>query len=441
MKKKNPFRPTKPLKMHSINNQTTTNLLEAILESSPHIIIFALDTQYRYMAFNHGHKQVIQAIWGKEITLGMNMLEVITREDDYTKAKLLFDRAFGGESFMDETHYGDEARSRKFWQSHYSPIYDNNEQVIGVTCFNLDISQRKETEEKLKLFASVFSSAREGIVITDTNATIIDANDAYSFITGYSKEEFIGKNVGFLKAEKHDESFYENLWETLAHDNHWSGEIWNRRKNGEVFVGKLTISAIRDTTGKTSSYVGLLSDITSSKDYQCTLEKMAFYDVLTGLPNRLLLAERITQGIAMVKRLESTVAVCYLDLDGFKPVNDTFGHSVGDNLLIEVARRMEQSVREGDTVARLGGDEFVLVLLNLTTLEECKKIIQRVLNGIQKPYHLLKNQCITVSASIGVTLYPHDDSDADTLLRHADQAMYVAKESGKNRYVFHHHSL
>lgn len=170
MKKKNPFRPIKPPKIHSINNQTNTNLLEAILESSPHIIIFALDTQYRYMAFNHGHKQVIQTIWGKEIALGMNMLEVITRKDDYTKAKFLFDRALGGESFMDETEYGDETLSRHFWQSHYSPIYDSAEQVIGLTCFNIDVSQRRETEAKLKLFAHVFNSAKEGIQSHDWEA-------------------------------------------------------------------------------------------------------------------------------------------------------------------------------------------------------------------------------------------------------------------------------
>lgn len=543
------------VEIHSINNQTSANLLQAILESSPNIVIFALETDYNYLAFNHEHKKVMQAIWGKEIELGMNMLEIIGREDDCLKARALFDRALGGEYFVDETAYGKEALSRKFWQTYYSPIYDDTKQnVIGLTCFNLDISERrniesqlqladlalnmitdavylfnekreiiyvnqatcdslgyskeeligktpfdidpvitadavqnitdtirlkkvmhfetkhkrkdgsvfdveitaypykegqyglhivknisdrKKTEEKLKLLASVFTSAKEGILITDTIGTIVDANEAYSAITGYSRDEVIGQNAGFLKSDKHDKVFYKHMWDELIRNKYWIGEIWNRRKNGEIFVERLTISAIGDSEGKTSSYVGLMSDITTGKDYESTLERMAFYDSLTGLPNRLLFAERINQAMMISKRLKSMMAVCFLDLDEFKPVNDDFGHSVGDLLLVEMANRMQKNVRESDTVARMGGDEFAILLINIKSIEECETIITKILDNINEAYLLPNKESVNVSASIGVTLYPHDNVASDMLLRHADQAMYLAKECGKNQYIFH----
>lgn len=426
------------VEVQSVSNTTNTNLLQAILESSPNIIIFALDTEYNYIAFNQEHTKVMYTIWGKEINLGMNMLEIIVQEDDRQKAKTLFDRALGGESFVDESEYGDKALSRKFWQTYYSPIYDDVEKkVIGLTCYNLDISERKQTEEKLKLLASVFSSAKEGIVITDISGTIVDVNEAYMHITGYSRDEIIGKNAGFLKSDKHDKAFFKHMWGELIRNLYWIGEIWNRRKNGEIFVERLTISAISNSEGKISSYVGLLSDITTGKDYESTLERMAFYDSLTGLPNRLLLAERINQAMTISKRLKTIMAVCYLDLDGFKPINDSFGHGIGDTLLAEIADRMQKCVRESDTVARIGGDEFAILLLNLKSSEECENLINKILKSINDPYIIKNIVSVKVSASIGITLYPQDDCDSDMLLRHADQAMYIAKESGKNQYIFH----
>jgi diguanylate cyclase (GGDEF)-like protein len=227
------------------------------------------------------------------------------------------------------------------------------------------------------------------------------------------------------------------MWNELTRNKYWIGEIWNRRKSGEIFVERLTISAISDLEGKISSYVGLLTDITTGKDYESTLERMAFYDSLTGLPNRLLFAERINQAMMISKRLKSMMAVCFLDLDEFKPVNDDFGHSVGDLLLVEMANRMQSNIRESDTVARMGGDEFAILLINIKNIEECETIITKILDSINEPYTLVNNESVNVSASIGVTLYPHDNVPSDMLLRHADQAMYVAKESGKNQYVFH----
>lgn len=555
MEKNNGILHNEIAEIHSIDTATNTNLLQAILESSSNVVIFALDKGYKYIAFNQEHKEVMQTIWGQEIELGMNMLDIITREDDYQKAKNLFDRALGAESFVDETAYGDEILSRKFWRTYYSPIYDETKKnIIGLTCYNLDITERrnieiqmqmadialntitdaiylvdeaaaiiyanqaacnslgyskeeligkiifdidpmmtpdkisniretsrmknpmqfetkhkrkdgtifdveittyphmdgqvglsivkditdrKKTDEKLKLLASVFTSAKEGIVITDTSGIILDVNEAYSLITGYSKNEVIGQNAGFLKSDKHEIEFYKRMWSELVQNKYWIGEIWNRRKNGEIFVERLTISAISDSEDKTSSYVGLLTDITMGKDYESTLERMAFYDSLTGLPNRMLLSERINQAMTFTKRLKNMMAVCYLDLDGFKPVNDNFGHSIGDKLLIEVANRMQKCIRESDTVARIGGDEFAILLLNVTNNEECEITVSKILESINEPYIINNIMSINVTASIGITLYPQDASSSDLLLRHADQAMYLAKESGKNKYIFH----
>lgn len=305
-----------------------------------------------------------------------------------------------------------------------------------------NIDERIKTEEKMKLLANVFISTKEGIVITDVRGTIIEANEAYTLITGYSLEEVIGQNAGFLKSDKHDKKFFKHMWDELIKNKYWIGEIWNRRKSGEVFVERLTISAICDDKGKIISYVGLLSDITTGKEYESTLERMAFYDSLTGLPNRLLFSERINQAMTIAKRLKNMMAVCYLDVDGFKPVNDRFGHSAGDDLLIEIAQRMLSNVRESDTVARIGGDEFAILLLNINNAQECENIVNKILDNVHQPYKVNEECTIQMSVSIGITLFPQDELyNAETLLRHADQAMYLAKESGKNQYIFHSQSL
>lgn len=287
-------------------------------------------------------------------------------------------------------------------------------------------------ESQLRLAASVFSNAHDGIMITDAAGVVLDVNRAFTQITGYAPDEIIGQQPDVLKSDVHAPEFYREMWRNLATDGFWRGEIWNRRKSGEIFVELLSISAVRDGYGKLTHYVAIYTDITALKESQQRLEHLAYFDALTHLPNRVLLADRIQQALAHVQRRNALLAVCFLDLDNFKPINDRYGHETGDRLLIGVAQRLKESLRAGDTVARLGGDEFALLLIDLENPEEAAEILDRLLATVAAPYPL-DGIVATISASIGYTLVPQDSSDSDNLLRHADQAMYAAKLNGRNR--------
>jgi diguanylate cyclase (GGDEF)-like protein/PAS domain S-box-containing protein len=292
----------------------------------------------------------------------------------------------------------------------------------------------KQANTKLELAASVFEHAREGITITDSHGTIVDVNESFTRITGYTREEVIGKNPRILSSGRQDPAFYADMWGKLNEQGHWSGEVWNRRKDGEVYAELLTISAVRDIKGQPHQFVALFTDITAIKAHQSQLEHIAHFDALTHLPNRLLLADRLRHAMAQALRREQHLAVAYLDLDGFKAVNDHHGHSVGDQLLMTLASALNNTLREGDTLARLGGDEFVAVLIDLKDVESCAPMLSRLLDTAAAPYPM-GQEVLQVSASIGVAFYPQDSEvDADQLMRQADQAMYQAKLAGKNRY-------
>lgn len=295
-------------------------------------------------------------------------------------------------------------------------------------------SEIKSREQKLQLAASVFSTAREGIMITKTDGTILDVNDSFSKITGYSRKDVIGQNSRILSSGRQDLDFYTTLWRDLSEKGYWHGEIWNRRKNGEVYAEMLTITSVRDYENSSHHYVALFSDITSIKEYQNQLENIAHYDVLTRLPNRALLSDRLLQAMAQARRSGKKLAVVFLDLDGFKAVNDNHGHQVGDELLITLAMRLKGAVREGDTLARIGGDEFVATMLDLQGNEDSFPMLSRLLAAVAEPVRI-GDLTLQVSASLGVTFYPQEEElDADQLQRQADQAMYQAKLAGKNRY-------
>lgn len=297
----------------------------------------------------------------------------------------------------------------------------------------IDISERKEAEEKLRLAASVFTHAREGIMITDVKGNIIEVNDTFTHITGYTRSEVLGKNSRFLKSDRHSKEFYTAMRASLQKDKSWVGELWSQRKNGELYAQLVTISAVSDATGETKNYVALFSDITLMKQHQQQLEHVAHYDALTNLPNRVLLADRLRHAITQSKRREQALAVVYLDLDGFKTINDAHGHDVGDEVLIKLSQRMGEVLRDGDTLARIGGDEFVAVLVDLEKIQQCESILERLLQAAASPVRV-GNVTLHISTSIGATIYPQDGAEADQLMRHADQAMYVAKQMGKNRY-------
>ncbi|WP_458503410.1 putative bifunctional diguanylate cyclase/phosphodiesterase [Methylomagnum sp.] len=292
---------------------------------------------------------------------------------------------------------------------------------------------RDRSASKMILLASVFEYAREGIIITDQQARILDVNRAFTELTGYQREEVIGQNPSLLRSHHQGDDFYTALWQSLRERGHWRGEIWNRRKNGEIYAEWLQITAVYSPEGGVSHYVGIFSDITHIKEHQLQLERLAHYDALTQLPNRVLLADCLQLALMQADQSGKMLGVAYLDLDGFKPVNDSLGHKAGDLLLMEVALRLRNGIREDDTVARLGGDEFVILLSDLTSIDECRYNLESILSDLAAPYWLQGRE-VRISASIGVSLYPSDPGDPDALMRHADQAMYAAKQLGRNRY-------
>ena len=308
-----------------------------------------------------------------------------------------------------------------------------DELVIANRELSLQNEKNEDLLRKLKLAASVFTSANESIMITDATGIIIEVNDAFSRITGYSPEEVLGKNSSFLQSGRQSPEFHAEIWAVLLAKGHWRNEMWSRRKNGEVYPEMMTISAVKSATGILQHCVSLGTDITELKAYQGQLEHIAHFDVLTNLPNRALLADRLGQAMVQCQRNHRKLAVAFMDLDGFKEINDNHGHDVGDKLLIEVSQRMKVSLREGDTLARIGGDEFIAVMNNLEKPEDSMPILEGLLQAAAVPVNV-DNMVLKVSASIGVSICPEDGLDADQLMRHADQAMYEAKQAGKNRY-------
>ncbi|MCL5796753.1 MAG: EAL domain-containing protein [Gammaproteobacteria bacterium] len=309
-------------------------------------------------------------------------------------------------------------------------------ETIGVLGIYDDITTIKNAEQRIKLSAQVFTYAREAIIITDKDANIIDVNKAFSDITGFSREEVLNKNPRILHSGKQDKSFYQDMWQSLLNQGYWSGEIWNRRKDGSIIAELETISAVYDERGKLQNYIALYSDISAIKEHQHQLEHIAHYDYLTGKPNRVLLAKQLRTAMLDAKKNNQRIAVAYLDLDEFKSINDKYGHEIGDNLLIALANRLDATLTTHDILARIGGDEFALVISNLPSLQECNSLFSKILSLASSPISV-SELLLPVTVSLGVTFYPQEnDVDADQLLRQADQAMYHAKQAGKNRFHF-----
>ena len=298
----------------------------------------------------------------------------------------------------------------------------------------VDITEKRHEETRRQRAANVFSHSHEGIMILDPDGAIVEVNSAFSRITGYGADEIRGKSHLVLRSELQNDEFYHNMWQTLIQRGNWCGELWNRTRGGQLYAALTDITAVNDSAGAVQNYVVLFSDITQMKDYQRQLERAAHYDSLTGLPNRVLLAERLRQGMILSLQRNVSLAVLYLDLDSFKQINDLHGHSIGDQLLLILAQRMKDVLRDGDTLSRIGGDEFVAVLNGLEHEIDCFPIIERLLHVSSQPFHIAGMELV-ITVSIGVTFYPRDNGEADLLMRHADQAMYQAKQQGKNQYA------
>ena len=307
-----------------------------------------------------------------------------------------------------------------------------------------DIGVQQRVEAALRLAAATFES-QEGMIITDSDAVILRVNKAFSRISGYAADDVVGRTPRMFKSDRHDADFYRAMWDAVVRSGGWQGEIWDRRKNGEIYPKWLTISAVKDESGTVTHYISTHSDMTERKNAEERIRELAFFDQLTGLPNRTLLADRLKQALVASARSGKVGAVLFIDLDNFKTLNDTLGHDHGDALLKLVAKRVSLTVREGDTVARLGGDEFVLVLPELNAdkadaASAAKMIAQKILAALDQAFEL-GEVSYRIGASIGVTLFGSDRCSADELMKHADLAMYQAKASGRNLIRFYDPAL
>ena len=346
-------------------------LLELFIQHAPAAIAM-FDRDMRYIAASRRWIESFQ-LHGRDI-IGHSHYEVFPEIPARWIA--VHRRALGGETLKNEEDRFERSDGSVQWlRWEVRPWLTGTGAIGGIIIFTEEITARKQSEARLQLAASVFTYASEGIIISDPSGVILDVNDAFTQITGYSREESVGRKTNILRSGRHSKEFYDNMWRDLIETGRWCGEIWNRAKNGRIFAEMLTVTAVHDKSGNTERYVALFSDITPAKEHEQTLKRIAHYDLLTGLPNRALLRDRLNHAMALAFRRGNVLAVVCIDLDNFKGVNDRHGHAIGDQLLTTFAQRMKLSVRENDTIARLGGDEFIAVLHDLDNPDQSLPIV------------------------------------------------------------------
>ncbi|MDX1592681.1 MAG: diguanylate cyclase [Gammaproteobacteria bacterium] len=329
--------------------------------------------------------------------------------------------------------------TRHVWEQGAGSV-DDKGRIAAIEGLVVDITDRKQAEQRLQLASLIIDNALEGIVVTDSDGVIESVNPSFTTITGFTAAEAVGRKPNLLKSGRHEEAFYADMWQEIRDNGSWRGEIWNRRKNGEIYPEWLTITAIRDDEGRITRMIGIFSDITQRKMTEEHLKHLAHHDVLTALPNRTLYLDRLGQQIRLAKREGKELAVLFIDLDRFKPINDRYGHNVGDGVLKEIADRLADSVRSADTVARIGGDEFTVIVGAMEHPEDAATVAEKIHEEICRPIEVqgVRHQ---LGASIGVSMFPLDGEDADTLTHKADVAMYSAKASGRDGIRFYDTSL
>ncbi|MBV6323044.1 EAL domain-containing protein [Duganella violaceipulchra] len=344
-----------------------------------------------------------------------------------------------GDYFNEERHYRRKDGSL-FWCMVSGYALDNKRANEGSIWVYADITARKEAEEKLRLSATVIEHIADGVVVLDAHGIIVAVNPAFTQITGYTEQEALGHDHTLTRSGRHDPDFYADMWTEQVETGFWRGEIWNRRKNGELYLEWLTVSAVRDTRGQTTHYVGVFSDITKAKESQEKLDHLAHHDPLTALPNRLLFHDRLQHALLRAARDGEQLALLFIDLDRFKNVNDTLGHHIGDELLKQVAKALLERLREGDTLARLGGDEFIVLLENIENQFGASQVAEKLVQMFEQPFMVAGHE-LFVTCSVGISVFPEDAIDLNMLIRNADVAMYQAKARGRNGYSFYTPSM
>ncbi len=346
------------------------------------------------------------------------------------------------DAFLEDSGRELEVRRRRksgeiFWASLQLTLSrDETGEPVGLVGYLSDITSRIETEKAMRLQSRIFEHSEESILITDADRRILSVNPAFSQMTGYSEEDVIGRLPSLLRSARHPLHFYEELWQRVEKDGGWHGEVWTRRKNGDDFPSWASISLVRNREGQISNYFSIFTDITERKKAEERIHYLAYYDSLTGLPNRTLLYKLIDQALTEARRNRLHGAILFVDLNRFKPINDSLGHGVGDRLLQQVAERLRSAVRTEDVIARLGGDEFVVALFDISRREHAAMVAQKLIAALDTPF-LIDSHELRVGVAIGISVYPRDGLETETLLRMADIAMYRSKETGQDGYTFY----
>ena len=369
-----------------------------------------------------------------EDVIGSTMLELLGTAN-YKLNEAHVRGALAGERQQFERALSKADGSTGYTQTHYIPDHNHQGEVAGFFVLVNDVTYIKTTESELKLAASVFSNTVNGIMVTDADSMILSVNPAFTAITGYSSDEVVGRPSQLLRSHHHDDAFYAAIGYTLTQQGHWAGELWNRHKNGEAFLEWQSITTIPGSADTATRYVSVFNDITERWRKDERIRHLALHDPLTDLANRQLLTDRLSQLITQTAREPRRLALMFLDLDQFKHVNDTLGHDVGDELLVQVAHKLQALVRQNDTVARLGGDEFIILLDNPLNQDDVAQIADRIVATIRAPV-VLQGQTVQIGASIGIALYPDGGATPAALIQSADTAMYASKRAGKNTYRF-----
>lgn len=412
--------------------------LQAQIVDQTHDAIISTDHQGIILSWNRGAKKLL-GFAGEEIR-GQS-LQCLFADEEYA----FFQENIFPLLLRKGQQEGEVRLRRKNGESFaahlsLSRLQDQDGEFSGMVCYALDISERKKAEEWMRLAVKFLDNTTEALLVTDAAGTIIEVNPAFEEMAGFSREEVLGQNPRILKSDRHDKAFYDKMWGQLRTNGHWQGEIWDRKKNGEVYPKWLSISAVHDERGKLTHYVAISADISDVKQKQERLEYLAHYDQLTGLPNRRLFNDRLQQAIRQASRSQQQVAIIVIDLDRFKEVNDTLGHSAGDSLLVKVAALLNSNIRNSDTVCRMGGDEFIIMMPAVGGADNVIDIVQKLLSAFAQPFWL-NDEAVYITPSIGISMYPYDSKTQETLIKNADTAMYHAKREGRNNFQFYQESM
>ena len=422
----------------SVNTRTQelerqTSVLRRIIDSIPDLIILK-DTDGNYLGSNTAFQQFTGL--PESAHIGKTDYELFDNEQALAFRSHDQETLETGATHKQEDWVTYRNGDKRLLSTIKTPFHDADGQVLGLVGISRDITDRVAAENSLRQAAAVFESTREGVIITDTEKRILMVNRAFTELLGYNEDEILGKSMDILQSPRHDSEFFRRIWQEIRKKGHWQGEVWNVRKNGDEFPILCSTSAVQSDSGEITQYVSVFTDISKIKETEAELEFLAQHDPLTRLPNRRLLLSRIQQGMEIVRRNGGLMALLMLDLDRFKDVNDSFGHVTGDELLQQVANRLEKRFRQVDTLTRLGGDEFTVLLQGITKLEDAGRVATEIVSMMGEPWFLSNGFEVRIGASVGITIYPDDSSTPEEMLQHADAALYQAKEEGRGRFKY-----